>query len=446
MRHSSVTRFFPQLSEETLLRWLVIVVLGLGLIGCAPPQEAPPPIPQRGLSPAWIHTLEESRRAVVDTPRSAEAWGRLGQRFQAADLPNPALSCYAQARALAPRDQRWWHLTGILQLLNQPDQGLKSLERAVDAATNESAASISRLVLAKGLLELARNAEAEGQLRSLLASNLWHAGARLEMARIEVLRDQLDAAEALLSGCTTNIYTARPALLLLSQIQQRRGKTEEAQRWSRQGLSMPNPMDWPDPILRDVLQLKESPTSLEDQINTLLIQGRLNEADGAISNLMARFPVAPTGPLLLGRMRFQQRRCIEAETALREHLRRSPDSLNGLMQLALALLCQERWTDSIAILRRAIELKPNSAQAHHNLGVATLRSGDAVQAVASFREALRYNPNDAGTCALLAEQLFKQGQQDEASRWMNRALELNPKQPRALKLRRQMEGPLRGRP
>lgn len=432
-------------SRDSIFVWLACMGLSLGLIACAPQQEVPS-IPQQGLSPQWIQTLGDARAAVIRSPRSAEAWGRLGQRFHAADIPDMAVRCYIQAQALSPQDQRWWHLSGILQLLSQPDQGLAALRRAVDVATNETSASISRLTLAKGLLELAQEAEAERQLRTLLATNSYHAGARLELARVELNRNELDAAETLLSACTTNSYTARPAVLLLSQIRQRQGQSDEAQRWSRQGLSLPKPMDWPDPILRDVLQLKESPASLEDQINTFLIQGRFNEADSAISNLIARFPEAPTGPLLLGRMRFQQRRCSEAEIALREHLRRSPDSLNGLMQLGLALLCQERWTDSIPVLRRAIALKPNSAQAHHNLGVAASRSGDATLATASFREALRYNPNDAGTCALLADQLLKQGQNEEALRWVNRSLELNPKQARALDLRRQMDGRLGGRP
>ncbi|HAM71664.1 MAG TPA: hypothetical protein DCM86_08485 [Verrucomicrobiales bacterium] len=416
--------------------WPLLLLVLCGAVGCFDAPPSAPPLPGTGLSAEWTKTLESARSAVLRAPKSAEAWGELGRQFQAADIPQSAVFCYGEAARLAPSDQRWWHLRGKLQLLPAPEAALEDLRRAVGAATNASAAEISRFTLARSLLEMGREDGATHELLSLLSLNTNHPAARVELARIEFAHSRWESAERLVVPCVTNPYTARPAVLLLSQIRQRQGRTEEAARFSREALRMSRSFDWPDPILLQVTRLKGRATGLEDQSNALLSQGRLAEAEKLISSLTTQFPDDPAGPLLLGRLRLQQRRCQEAEAAVREHLQRLPESLNGQMQLALALLCQERWNDAIPVLRQALVLKPDFAQAHHNLGVAAARSGDAETAVASFKEALRYTPGDPSACAFLGEQLLKLGRREEALQWANRALELNPQQPRALELRR----------
>jgi tetratricopeptide (TPR) repeat protein len=415
----------------------------LGLLGAAlafgacSRQQQPPAVPALALDTQLATLIATSRQAVVISPNSAEAWGRLGQAFHAADFFTEARVCYAKASELDSRQASWPHLLGLLQLQDQPEASLTNLARAVALAGGETDAP--RVRLAQALVERGRINEAATQLQSLLTVQPNHPAARLEMARVFLARNELERAADSLAPCVTNAYTARPAMLLLSQIRQRQGDAASAAALARRVASMPRPFEWPDPWLREVQGRRADRQKLQDQANGLLIQQRLKEAETAVANYLQLFPDDLDGLLLLGRLRSLERRCPEAEEAFRRHLAAQPTSLNGLVQLGLALLCQQRWDDAAAALRAAIALKPDFAQAHYNLGYALSRAGNTTGAIASYREALRSRPGDAETHLALAEELHRAGQVAEALEHLGRSAELNPNDPRVAQLRERIE-------
>lgn len=412
------------------------IVLCIGL-SCARRVE-PPALPNAALDKPMLSLLETSRLAVVAAPESAAAWGRLGQAFHAVEFHAQARRCYEHAQRLDASSPAWPHLLGVLQLLEQPETAITNLTRAAELAGSQTDASRFRLV--QTLVERGRHDEAMTHIRTLLAANPTHAGARLQLGRIHLARSELRGAVETIQPCLTNAYTGRPAALLLSQIMLRNGQADAANQMSRRAANMPRPFDWPDPFLREVQSLRVDRQKLEDQVNGLLVQQRLLEAEAALNRLLEVFPDNPEGQLLLGRLRFQQQQCAEAEAALRSHLQLQPGSLNGTIQLGLALLCQQRWLDAAGILRSAIAMKPDFAQAHYNLGFALSRAGNSSEAIASFREALRCSPGDGNSHTALAEELFKTGETAPATFHVQRALELNPNDPKARALKERLAG------
>ena len=418
---------------------LSLATLLLALTGCAPSSTqsiTPPIVPSGSLDPSLFSLLEASRQAVLAAPKSADAWGKLGQAFHAAEFFGEAQSCYARAAQLDEDSPRWPHLLGLLQLQDQFETALTNLARAAQLAGSDPDAP--RLRLAQALVERARIDAAAQQLQILLAANSNQAAARLEMARIHLAREELPHAVELLQPCFTNTYTARPALLLLAQIHQRQGRTVEAASLSSRVASMPRPFDWPDPFLREVQSLRVDRHRVADVINGLLVQQRFSEADTALKKFLIAAPNEPEAWLLLGRLRFQQRQCSEAEAALRRHLEMQPDSANGLIQLALAQLCQQQWTNAAATLRHTLAVKPDFTQAHYNLGYALARSGDTSGAIQSYRNALRCTPGDVEAHVALAEGLVRSGQSAEAMQHVERALDLDPNDARARQLRQRL--------
>ena len=416
----------------------VIGLLAAALaLGACSRQGEPPAIPAVELDRQLATLIATSRQAVVMAPKSAEAWGRLGQAFHAAEFFSEARVCYSKAIELDARQARWPHLLALLQLQDQPEESLTNLARAADLAGGQTDAP--RLRLAQALIERGRIDEAATQLQSLLAIVPAHPAARLEMARVLLARNELDRAAESLALCVTNPYTARPALLVLSQIRQRQGDAASAAGLARRAAAMPRPFDWPDPWLREVQFRRADRQKLQDQANGLLVQQRVKEAEAAIDKLLKAFPDDPEGWLLRGRLHFLERRCAEAEEAFRRYLSLQPVSINGLVQLGLALLCQQRWQDAAAPLRAAIALKPDFAQAHYNLGYALSRAGNTDGAIESYRQALRSNPGDAATHLALAEELHRAGQIAEALHVLDRAAELNPNDPRIAQLRARIE-------
>jgi tetratricopeptide (TPR) repeat protein len=397
----------------------------------------PPAIPQGALDPAMVELIARSREAVLAAPKSAEAWGKFGQALHVVEFFPEARECYGRAMDLDPASPRWIHLLSLLQLQDEPDEAIRGLARAAELAGAQPDAPRVRLIQA--LVEHGRYDEAASSIRFLLGRNPAHVAARLESARVLLARNEPDRAAENLQPCLTNAYTMRPALLLLSQVRLRQGDSVAAAELSRRAGRMPRPFDWPDPFLREVQALRADRQSLTEQINGLLMQQRLQEAGTALAPLLQARPNDPEVLLMLGRLRFLERKCGEAEAVFRRHLAVLPGSLNGLIQLALAVLCQERWSDAIAILRQAVALKPDFTQAHYNLGYALARMGDSPGAIGSYREALRSSPGDMSVHLALTEELFLSGQPEAASSQLNRAAALNPDDPRVPQMRERLQ-------
>src|SRR5437867_806523 len=81
----------------------------LALVACSH-QGQPPEVPALALDPQLATLIATSRQAVVMAPKSAEAWGRLGQAFHAADFFAEARVCYGKASELDTRQAGWPHL------------------------------------------------------------------------------------------------------------------------------------------------------------------------------------------------------------------------------------------------------------------------------------------------------------------------------------------------
>jgi tetratricopeptide (TPR) repeat protein len=397
----------------------------------------PPPISFASLDPSLRTIVETSRAAVVQAPKSAGAWGKLGEALHAAEFHAQARFCYSNAAFLDPNAFRWPYLLGLLELQEEPEKAIQHLARATELAGGKT--DSPRFQLGRALVERGRYEEAAPHLQTLLTGNPNHAAARLELARVHFSRNALREATREIQPALSNSYTMRPALQLVAQMAQRNGQLETAASVARRAASLPRGFDWPDPVLRDVQSLRTDRARLAEQANALLQQQRLADADALLAKLLNAFPEDPEGLLLLGRLRYLERRCAEAEAVLKRHLAVQADSLNGLVQLGLALHCQQRWSDAIATLERVIQLKPDFAQAHVNLAAARARSGDSAGAIRSYRDALRCNPGDVNTHMALAEELANAGDLPGAAEHVQRAAILSPNDPRIRQAREQLQ-------
>jgi tetratricopeptide (TPR) repeat protein len=396
----------------------------------------PPAVNLSALDPSLAEHITTARSNVLSARKSAAAWGKLGEAFHAAEFPAEARSCYSNAVALDPRAFRWPYLLGLLQLQDAPDAALQNLQRATELAGGQT--DSPRFQLARALVERGRFDEARRHLDLILTANSNHAAARVELARIYVEQRAFKEAMQELQPALTNQYTMRSATLLAAQMAQRNGQPEVAVHLSRQAAMLPRGFDWPDAVLRDVQTQRFDRARVADQVNNLLQQQRLNDAETALNQLLQMAPEDPEGLLLLGRLRYLQKSCLEAEAALRRHLAVQTNSLNGLIQLSLALLCQEQWTNAVSVLEQAIALKPDFAQAHSNLGTARSRLGDSAGAIRAYRDALRCSPGDVNTYFALAEELANAGQVEAAKEQIQRAAAINPNDKRLPAARAQL--------
>lgn len=428
----------PGTINAALVCTLLLLLAGCSRSSSPPPPQQPslaaPPNPGRALlDPALSQRIETNRLAVIAAPQSADAWGALGQSFEAAEFLDEAQLCYKRASELDPASVRWRYLLALRQLQNDPGSALSNLRgvAAILPPTNDA----PRLRLAQALVERGHFEEARTNLNILLAQNPAHAAARLELARVEFASGELAPASALLQPCLTNPHTARPALLLLSQVQQRAGDSNSAAALARRAASLPRPYDWPDPYLREVQSLLTDQKNVADRANALMMQRRIPEAEDLLSESLARDPQNAEVLLLLGRLRIQQRRCDEAAELLQRHLAIRTNSLQGCVQLGLAHYCASRWAAAADAFQTAVNLKPDFAQAHYNLGLALARDHRSAAAIEAFRTALRCQPGDPAAHAALAEEHLRLGQRDQARSEAENALQLDPRNAKAQRVR-----------
>jgi tetratricopeptide (TPR) repeat protein len=393
-------------------------------------------IPQADLStldPALKKQITALVGIVEGNATSADGWGRLGEAYQAADFLRQAEICYSEAARLDPASGKWRYLLALLQINHAPDEGFENLARAVTLLPRTN--DFARLALGKSYAERGRATEAAAQFQQILATAPEHPGARLEMARLELRSNNIPATLQLLQPCLTNSFTAKPALLLLSQAKQRAGRADEALALARKSAAMAKPFDWPDPILRELQSFKADGENLRERANGLLMQGRLPEAEKLLGQLLSsELPNAQTA-LLMGRLKLQQRACGEAEEWFQKHLQLQTNSLQGWVQLGLAQFCQSSWDAAALSFQKAIQIKPDFAQAHYNLGLCHSRARRSREAIAAYQNALRSQPGDAAAHAALAEEHLQLGNTQEAAAETESALMLDPRQPRALRVK-----------
>src|SRR5207248_3162038 len=90
----------------------------------------PPAVPDEGLEPAVREAIEEARAAVLHSPRSAVAWGRLGMVLLAHAFPAEAEKSFARAEQLDPREARWSYYLGVAGSTRDPEAAIAAWQRA----------------------------------------------------------------------------------------------------------------------------------------------------------------------------------------------------------------------------------------------------------------------------------------------------------------------------
>jgi predicted O-linked N-acetylglucosamine transferase (SPINDLY family) len=128
----------------------------------------------------------------------------------------------------------------------------------------------------------------------------------------------------------------------------------------------------------------------------------------------------------------QAGRLEEAESAYRDALARAPDNPDARHLFGLILHQTGRHDEAVESLRAAVALDPSAAEFHHNLAEALRASNQLDEAIASYKKALELDLNavDSQRCLGICHQL--QGDFSDAIECWNRSLELSPDHPETL--------------
>jgi tetratricopeptide (TPR) repeat protein len=160
---------------------------------------------------------------------------------------------------------------------------------------------------------------------------------------------------------------------------------------------------------------------------TLMLQGRLDEADAALCNGLALKPDYANGHYHLGELRTAQGHLDDAMAAYRNAIVARPDFAEAHSNLGSLLLRLGRQDEAEATLRRALAFNPALEETRNNLGILLATTGRLDEAVATFRQAVAARPNYAEAHNNLGIALAGQGKFDEAVAAYGQALAHDPR-------------------
>jgi Flp pilus assembly protein TadD len=125
--------------------------------------------------------------------------------------------------------------------------------------------------------------------------------------------------------------------------------------------------------------------------NSLLNQGRVDEAVEHFQKALALEPESATFHFALGNALCRGRRMDEAIVQYQKALEIKPDFAEAHNNLAYSLLQIGRVNEAITHFQRALEIQ-QSYEAYYNLGCAFRQKGMAAEAMASYQKAIELQP------------------------------------------------------
>lgn len=423
------------------LAWGSAVLVVAGIIWwMSGSDQAPPAVPEieaQELEPAVTELIAQTRADVISSPRTGQTWGALGMALRNYEFIEEAIQCFRAARRFDERNPRWPYWLGLLAMRRDPAAALAHFETATQLSADRHDAP--RWQLALHLEELGRMDEAARHYLRLLQLNSNHTPALLGLARIDLARGHLEGAAEKLRSCADSPFTEQAARGLLAVVEKRLGRDSPPASSDRTYASVQPDTSWPDPFRAEAEAFHVGQKAWSDRAQSLLDQGRVDDALVWIERLTQRYPQTPGNWLLLARAEMQRENCVAAEQALRRVLQLKADSVNGHSELGIALLCQERYAEAISSLTRAIQLKPDHGWAHFNLGFALARTGRGMEAIPTFKTAIRYNPDFIDPYITLADLLHQSGRGQEAMAALRDAARIDPADERVRVLMERIE-------
>lgn len=170
----------------------------------------------------------------------------------------------------------------------------------------------------------------------------------------------------------------------------------------------------------------EAATTLKNQGNVLMSEGRVSEAEHLYRKAIQLDPNFMAAHYNLGNSLRFQNRFKEALSAYETALHLAPDDYDICMNLGATLIDLGRATNALETFSRAKKLVPSAAEPLVNMGLALERLGRFDEAIEHYRKAILLKPDFAAAHNNLGNALQGQGNLDMAAEHYRKAILLKP--------------------
>ena len=386
-----------------------------------------PPPDTRGLAPEAARQLTQAR-ADFDAARVglvgfslAEAYAQLGALYLKAGFPDSAAVAFYDATQLAPKDARWWYVSGVIAR-----QQKKNIEARTDFETALSLDPKYLPIRYRLADMLADQGDLEGARKMLLDAtkdNADHAELFAFLGRAELKQRRYDEAITHLQQALNAAPQASALYSDLADAYQGKGQTAQAQAARAKAGDVAPVID--DPIVAGIYDthsakpLTGTPMQRARQLigqqQFVAARGELEEAIKASPNDVEAIALAARLDALLGVPSLAQ---DEATRALKI------DANNASANLSQGMVYEFGGDEGKAqpYYQRAARADPNLPDPHLLLGNALMRKARFADAAEEYRKVVAIDPASTEGQGRLAAALVSAGRCREAINGLNTAL------------------------
>jgi tetratricopeptide (TPR) repeat protein len=388
---------------------------------------SPPEFPFERMERVVADAIEAARAEVERQPRSAAAWGKLGQVATVNGYPAQAATCFAQAARLDANDPRWPYLQAHELISRNSSEGLPLLRAALQCAAGEQRTTIQfRLALA--LIEAGELDEAEHFLLAISRVEPDSPRCHFGYGLLAVARDDRAVARQHLTRLEANPFVRKRAIARLAALALVDGDVEPARVYQRRAARLPSDLSWPDPFLDEMMPYAVNRQARFGQLEQLEGQGRIAESIAHYREIVSETRDS-SAYLALGIALLKIHEMGEAEEIFRAVIQMDGERVQAHHGLAAALLgrgeklrgspegkdpARALFVQAVAAEDRAIALMRDNAQAHLVRGRALAYLGQRDASLQALREAVLCRPQWADTHLYLGDALAEAGQLREA--------------------------------
>jgi tetratricopeptide (TPR) repeat protein len=382
--------------------------------------------------------LRERYEAAAQNPSSIEAVGPLCLAYHADMFFDLAERCYEVATGLAPDDWQWIYHRAIIQSERGGGEALvTNLRRVVEQAPQNGAAWL-RLGEAEfkagrydeaatawqKALELPEDRDDSASPRHLIETPL-SAYASLGLARVGLVRGEVDRARMILEELSAAVPQFGNAYRLLAETYRRAGRDSEAERFVYRAGRLPPYAPYADPAIDDLAR---------DSRNSIFLLRLASEANLAVNAEWSEYltrralqfePNNPEVVLKLARILRTVERNEEALELFLRYEKMVPGDYQALGHIGSALSAMGRLGEAESYFRRALE-GLDDPLTHYNMGLLFALTGRVDEAIREYEKALERDPMYSDARSNLAAAFARRGQLDRAAVELRRLLEHDP--------------------